>query len=145
MFEGFPKTANSGQVGLFKHSCPLSEFSQRKQTMLALCIVSNNTYMLHSVCRYRKSLDELQKNSDKKIALLTNATKKAEAVVCTLYVSLIPASVIFIRKCNSQNNGSGIPTCTVAEIPSIVPIVPKMTFLRHKGSRLYVQVHRDFS
>ena len=31
--------------------------------------------------RYRKSLDELQRNSDKKIALLTNATKKAEALV----------------------------------------------------------------
>lgn len=31
--------------------------------------------------RYRKSLDELQRNSDKKVALLTNATKKAEALV----------------------------------------------------------------
>ena len=62
-----------------------------------------------------------------------------------MFDSLIPASVIFIRKCDSQNNGSGIPTCTVAEIPSIVPSVPKMTSLRHKGSRLYVHAHRDFS
>ncbi|KAJ7389002.1 hypothetical protein OS493_034391 [Desmophyllum pertusum] len=38
-------------------------------------------YMEQLNQRYRKSLDELQKNSDKKIALLTNATKKAEVVI----------------------------------------------------------------
>ncbi|CAH3159735.1 unnamed protein product, partial [Porites evermanni] len=31
--------------------------------------------------RYRKSVEELQKNSDKKVALLTNATKKAETII----------------------------------------------------------------
>lgn len=36
-------------------------------------------------CRYRKSLDELQKSTDKKVALLTNATKKAEVVVRTCH------------------------------------------------------------
>ena len=36
---------------------------------------------LYSQNRYRKSLDELQKNSEKKVALLTSATKKAEVVV----------------------------------------------------------------
>ena len=39
---------------------------------------------LFSEHRYRKSLDDLQKSSDKKVALLTNATKKAETVVCIL-------------------------------------------------------------
>ncbi|CAH3186624.1 unnamed protein product, partial [Porites lobata] len=35
-------------------------------------------YMEQLHQRYRKSVEELQKNSDKKVALLTNATKKAE-------------------------------------------------------------------
>lgn len=38
-------------------------------------------YMEQLNQRYRKSLDELQKNADKKVALLTNATKKAESVI----------------------------------------------------------------
>lgn len=38
-------------------------------------------YMEQLNQRYRKSLDDLQKNSDKKVALLTNATKKAENVI----------------------------------------------------------------
>lgn len=38
-------------------------------------------YMEQLHQRYRKSLDDLQKTSDKKVALLTNATKKAEAVI----------------------------------------------------------------
>ena len=38
--------------------------------------------------RYRKSMEELQKNSDKKVALLTNATKKAETIVCIIFIIL---------------------------------------------------------
>ena len=38
--------------------------------------------------RYRKSVEELQKNSDKKAALLTNATKKAETIVCIIFIIL---------------------------------------------------------
>ncbi|KAL9987720.1 hypothetical protein ACROYT_G002070 [Oculina patagonica] len=38
-------------------------------------------YMEQLNQRYRKSLDELQKSSEKKVALLTNATKKAEVVI----------------------------------------------------------------
>ncbi|CAH3166821.1 unnamed protein product [Porites lobata] len=38
-------------------------------------------YMEQLHQRYRKSVEELQKNSDKKVALLTNATKKAEAII----------------------------------------------------------------
>ena len=41
-----------------------------------------NRSCLISGHRYRKSMEELQKNSDKKVALLTNATKKAETIVC---------------------------------------------------------------
>ena len=37
---------------------------------------------------YRKSVEELQKNSDKKVALLTNATKKAETIVCMIFIIL---------------------------------------------------------
>ena len=38
--------------------------------------------------RYRKSVEELQKNSDKKVALLINATKKAETIVCIIFIIL---------------------------------------------------------
>ncbi|KAM7435877.1 hypothetical protein ABFA07_014262 [Porites harrisoni] len=38
-------------------------------------------YMEQLHQRYRKSVEELQKNSDKKVALLTNATKKAETII----------------------------------------------------------------
>ena len=47
-----------------------------------------NKSCLISGHRYRKSVEELQKNSDKKVALLTNATKKAETIVCMIFIIL---------------------------------------------------------
>ena len=47
-----------------------------------------NSSFLISGHRYRKSVEELQKNSDKKVALLTNATKKAETIVCIIFIIL---------------------------------------------------------
>ena len=53
-----------------------------------LMLYDANRSCLISGHRYRKSVEELQKNSDKKVALLTNATKKAEAIVCIIFIIL---------------------------------------------------------
>lgn len=57
--------------------------------MYSAGIAQTNKSFFLAECRYRKSLDDLQKNSDKKVALLTDATKKAEAVVCIIITLIL--------------------------------------------------------
>ena len=47
-----------------------------------------NKSCLISGHRYCKSVEELQKNSDKKVALLTIATKRGETTVCMIFIIL---------------------------------------------------------
>lgn len=82
--------ASSGNIPSNKITCSWSNY------FVQYCI-SGDFEILVRVCllpfvelfftdyRYRKSLDELQKGTDKKVALLTNATKKAEVVVSTYH------------------------------------------------------------